>query len=402
MTKGQIDAFLEAYITGNYSPGEYAAFQEWLKAASLKEQQAVLQQYHERLEMVAERPSDDIRRISLIEKALDESDLEHEQIKRSGKVFRLPSWWVAASVALLLSCGTFWALKKWHTQPAALAKYQDIAPGKTGAVLTLGDGTTVVLDSTGNGVVAKQHGADVKFDSGSLGYNFANNQKEQPEYNTLSTPIGRQFRLVLSDGTAIWLNAASSIRYPTFFTGDHRVVEITGEVYLEVAPDPKHPFKVMISRENRSMGIVEVLGTHFNINAYPDEKSCKVTLLEGAVLVSATQRKQKELLKPDQQAAFADNLDMNVQPVNTAATIAWKNGFFDFEGNNLTMLMRQLTRWYGIETQITDDTANNIEFGGKLSRNLMLSDMINVLNQAGVHCRLENGRKLIVVPESKK
>lgn len=402
MTKGQIDAFLEAYITGDYSKTDYAAFQEWLKAASLKEQQAVLQQYRERLEMVAEQPSGDVRRISLIEKALDESDQEHEHIKNSGKVFRLPSWWAAASVAILLTCGTFLALKKWQTKPAALAQYQDISPGKTGAVLTLGDGTKVVLDSTGNGVVAKQHGADVKFDSGSLGYNFADGQKEQPEYNTLSTPIGRQFRLVLSDGTAIWLNAASSIRYPTFFQGDNRVVEITGEVYLEVAHDPKHPFKVMISRGSHQMGMVEVLGTNFNINAYPDEKSCKVTLLQGAVLVSATQRKQKELLKPDQQAAFADNQDMNVQSVNTAGAIAWKNGFFDFEGNNLMMLMRQLTRWYGIETQIPDDATNNIEFGGKLSRNLMLSDMINVLNQAGVHCRLENGKKLIIVPESRK
>ena len=402
MTKGQVDAFLEAYITGNYSAEDYAAFQEWLKGASLKEQQAVLQQYRERLEVVAEQPSADVRRISLIEKALDESDLEHEQIKKSGKVFTLRSWWVAAAVAVLLTCGSFFVLKQWQPKPAALAQYKDIAPGKTGAVLILGDGTKVVLDSTGNGVVAKQHGADVKFDSGSLGYNFADNLKEQPEYNTLSTPVGRQFRLVLSDGTAIWLNAGSSIRYPTFFAGDNRVVEITGEVYLEVAHDPKHPFKVMISRENRPMGMVEVLGTNFNINAYPDEASCKVTLLQGAVLVSATQRKQKELLKPDQQAAFSDNMNMNVQSVNTAGAIAWKNGFFDFEGNNLTMLMRQLTRWYGIETQITDDAASNIEFGGKLSRNLMLSEMINVLNQAGVHCRLENGRKLIVVSESKK
>ncbi len=396
MTKEQLDTFLKDYATGNYSQQEYQAFRHWMASASPMEQQEVLDKYGEELSMIPGKPSMDLRRIAMIERALDEADLEKED--SSARIIAFRKWWAAAAILVLMGAGTALLLHQHKAKPVVVAQKTDIAPGKDGAVLILGDGSKVVLDSLGNGIVAHQNGASVVLDSGKIGYALASgDDNREPQFNTLATPIGRQFKVVLPDGTTVWLNAQSSVKYPTFFKGDDRVVEVTGEVYMEVAQDEKHPFKVNIKRADKHTALVEVLGTHFNINAYPDESSCKITLVQGAVMVSAPENKKKELLKPDQQASISETQQISIQYANTESVTAWKNGYFDFEENDLPMLARQLTRWYGIETKITDKVSDT-RVGGKISRNLMLADMIRVLNQAGVSCRIEDYNKLVFVP----
>ncbi|RAJ85385.1 FecR protein [Chitinophaga dinghuensis] len=396
MTKEQLDTFLKDYATGNYSQQEYQAFRHWMASASLTEQQEVLDKYGEELFVIPGKPSMDLRRIAMIESALDEADWEKEE--SSARIVTFRRWWAAAAVLVLMGAGTALMLHQHKVKPVAVAQKQDVPPGKDGAVLILGDGSKVVLDSLGNGIVAHQNGASVVLDSGKIGYALAGgDENREPQFNTLTTPIGRQFKVVLPDGTTVWLNAQSSVKYPTFFKGDDRIVEVSGEVYMEVAQDEKHPFKVNIKRADKHTALVEVLGTHFNINAYPDESSCKITLVQGAVMVSAPENKKKELLKPDQQASISETQQISIQYANTESVTAWKNGYFDFEENDLPMLARQLTRWYGIETKITDKVSDT-RVGGKISRNLMLADMIKVLNQAGVNCRIEDYNKLVFVP----
>ncbi|MBC9931121.1 FecR family protein [Chitinophaga qingshengii] len=393
MTKDQRDQFLQDYAAGNYSQEQYAAFRQWLAAAGPDEQLEVLDKYSHLLPGMPELPSLDLRRIAMIEEALDEA--ESEQRPAASRVISFRRWWAAAAILVLLGAGTALIISR-QAKPQPVAK-ADFPPGRDGAVLTLGDGSQIVLDSLGNGIVATQNGASIVLHNGKIGYDRANGEPAAPQYNTLTTPVGRQFKVMLPDGTIVWLNAKSSIRFPTYFMGDDRTVDISGEVYLEVAQDVKHPFKVNIRRSDKKIGTVEVLGTYFNINAYPDENSCRVTLVQGAVMVSAGTTENKTLLKPDQQANISPDHPISVLPVNTESAIAWKNGYFDFEDNDLTMLARQLSRWYGIDTKVMEN-APDAELGGKINRNLALPEMIKVLNQAGVHCRLENNKTIVFIP----
>ncbi|MBV8254768.1 MAG: FecR domain-containing protein [Chitinophaga sp.] len=396
MTKEQLDTFLKDYAAGNYSQQEYQAFRHWMASASAAEQLEVLDKYGEQLSDVPGIPSMDLRRIAMIERALDDADLEKKDSSARIVVFR--KWWAAAAILILIGAGTALLLHKGKAKSVEIAHKVDMPPGKDGAILTLGDGSRVVLDSLGNGIVAHQNGSSVVLDSGKIGYALANaNENREPQFNILSTPVGRQFKVVLPDGTNVWLNAQSTVKYPTFFKGDDRIVEVTGEVYMEVAPDEKHPFKVNIKRADKHAALVEVLGTHFNINAYPDESTCRITLVQGAVMVSAADNAKKEILKPDQQASISETQQISIQYANTESVTAWKNGYFDFEDNDLPTLTRQLTRWYGVETKITEKVSET-RVGGKISRNLMLADMIKVLNQAGVRCRIEDYNKLVFVP----
>lgn len=310
-----------------------------------------------------------------------------------------------AAVLLLIVAGIYFFANHGLTKPPAIAASagkakQDIAPGKQGAILTLADGTTMVLDSLGNGVVATQNGTKITLDNGRLAYlgnkTAANAAAADATaattavaYNTMTTPKGRQFQLTLPDGTKVWLNAASSLHYPTAFTGAQRIVDITGEAYFEVARDNKHPFLVNIDETTQ----VQVLGTHFDINAYTDEASINTTLLEGSVRV-VTQNKNL-VLKPGQQAQSKQGRT-TVTTADTEKVMAWKNGMFDFQDATLEEVMRQLQRWYDIDV-VYEKGIPNIEFIGKMGRDLSLSEVLGGLQLSKVHFRLE-GRKLIVLP----
>ncbi|MBO9154780.1 FecR family protein [Chitinophaga sp. GCM10012297] len=304
-------------------------------------------------------------------------------------------WWAAASVLLLLFAGGYFLLKPGHSSTPDIAVAPppvDIMPGKKGAVLTLADGREVVLDSLGNGIIANQNGTQAVLDNGKLAYNDAGESSGEIQYNKTTTPRGRQFRLQLPDGTLVWLNAESSIRYPTAFEGSDRKVEITGEAYFEVAKNVQKPFLVSINNQTE----VEVLGTHFNVNAYPNENSRNTTLFEGAVRVYG--KNGPAVLKPGQQAQVTATGDLAVvNGTDLDKAIAWKNGVFNFRGSTLEEVMRQLARWYDIEI-IYEGKVPSRRFNGEIGMDLSLAQVLKGLSVMQVNFRIEEGKRLVVMP----
>ncbi|NML22286.1 DUF4974 domain-containing protein [Pseudoflavitalea sp. G-6-1-2] len=330
--------------------------------------------------------------------------IDPAEIKRTGFLYR----WIAAAAVLLVLAGaaTWW----WQTGPqqqTAAVTPSDITPGTSGAILTLADGTKLVLDSLGNGLVATQSGTRVELVDGRLSYLATAADDGAPAYNTMSTPKGRQFQLKLPDGTAVWLNAASSIQFPIAFTGDERRVIVTGEAYFEVAQNAKKPFIV----ELNNIEEVQVLGTSFNINGYMDEGLAITTLLQGAVKVTpmgiaaalSEEKRQGQVLKPGQQglvkSSVYDRGQLLVQDADIDKVMAWKNGIFNFEGASLRQVMKQLERWYDISV-VYENGVTDVSFIGEMSRNVNLGELIQALQamKLGVNLRLENGRKLIISP----
>lgn len=302
--------------------------------------------------------------------------------------------WAAAVLLLAVGMGTYLVMKEKLTSiPSVENRQPDIAPGKSGAVLTLADGKQVSLDSMGNGIIASQQGADVRLNNGQVEYNGTATDADKMVYNTITTPRGRQFRLTLPDGTQVWLNAASSLRFPTIFLGADRMVEVTGEAYFEVAKNDKMPFNVLVNKA----AMVHVLGTHFNINAYTSEQAVKTTLLEGSLAV--TYEGQRALLKPGQQANVKTGTGSYMKvtaDVNLDKVMAWKNGIFNFEGATLNEFMLQLERWYDIDV-VYEKGIPDITFWGKMSRDIPLSGLLVVLEKSNVKFRLD-GRKLTILP----
>lgn len=319
---------------------------------------------------------------------------------KSSRLHYLRKWrWVAASILLVISLGAYLFFKTNSLTVQSTAASSGILPGRDGAILTLDDGSKLLLDSMQNGIVALQGGATAKVENGKLFYE-ANGYEVL--YNTMSTPTGRQFRLTLPDGTEVWLNSASSIRYPTFFKGSERLVAITGEVYFEVAKNNKMPFRVNINRK----ALVEVLGTKFNVKGYENETSINTTLLEGSVrvLMDSTYAlrplplQQSVVLKPGQMAQVRNEIAI-LDNANIEKVMAWKNGLFNFNDMDFDEAMRQLERWYDIEVVYEKGIPENIELYGKITKGVTLDGLLNVLRDIGVRCRLE-GRKLLIQPST--
>lgn len=275
----------------------------------------------------------------------------------------------------------------------------DVAPGGQKAILTLSDRSTILLDNAGNGELALQGDARiVKQANGQITYQSLNKGRGQNEivFNTLTTPRGGQYQIDLPDGTKAWLNAASSITYPSGFSGGKRNVSITGEVYFEVAHNPKIPFAVSINKTTQ----VEVLGTHFNVNAYSDEPTIKTTLLEGAVNIQSGN--QTKRLKPGQQAKIITRISTGsiriISDANIEQVMSWKNGAFSFKDATLKEVMREISRWYDVDVVYEKESDRKEQhFGGDIERSLNLSLVLRVLEKSQVHFRVE-GKKLIVMP----
>lgn len=299
--------------------------------------------------------------------------------------------WVAALLVVALGISVYFWLGDAKNENIAVenSKKLDVVPGRNGAILTLSDGSEVVLDSLNNGQIATQNGAQVLLNNGRLAYAASGNADGGLVYNTMSTPNGRTFQVTLPDGTEVWLNAASSIRFPTAFIGKERKVEVTGEAYFEVVKSGK-PFIVNVDRRST----VTVLGTHFNINSYRNEDKITTTLLSGSVKVES--KSMSAVIKPGEQALVADGLEV-VKDADVDKVMAWKNGFFNFEDASLKEVMKQLERWYDIEVEY-EKGIPDIYFVGKMSRNVKLSGLLKVLEASKVHFRLEEGRKLVVLP----
>lgn len=315
--------------------------------------------------------------------------------RRRSKVLRISGFAAAAVVCGALALGVLW---KWRPGAGAqkaveVAKVKPIPPGKNTAVLVLGNGREVLLDSVARGEVGLQGNSKVvKSGKGSLMYQGGAGNNDDIVYNILRTPRSGQYQLRLPDGSQVWLNNETSLRYPTSFRGRERTVELSGEAFFEVAPRADQPFIVKVRDEE-----VRVLGTSFNIMSYSDEGGTQTTLLTGSVAVKAANALIK--LKPDEQAQVRKDGGVTVlKDVPSGDIVSWKDGFFYFGKSSFSAVMRQLARWYDVEV-VYEGKAPEMEFAGKIDRNLPLNDLLPILrkywdnNQVGF--RLE-GRTLIV------
>jgi len=265
-----------------------------------------------------------------------------------------------------------------------------IPPGGNKATLTLANGSTILLDSARNGHLAFQGKTNIVKVDGQLTYKGTG--ATEILFNLISTPRGGQYAVILADGTKIWLNAASSLKYPTAFTGTSRSVELTGEAYFEVAGDKSKPFKVRLNGMD-----VQVLGTKFNIKAYLDDESVKTTLVDGSVKLSAVIAGEA-LLKPGQQGIWSQQQPrFTIREVNTNNEIAWRNGYFAFDNENIHDIMKDLSRWYNVDIEFGNNLIEK-KFGGTVSRYQNAEEVLEMLELTGsVHFNVK-GKKIIVMP----
>ena len=321
-------------------------------------------------------------------------------LQQETKVIRLwPRLAVAASIVLLLGTGIFYFTKPKQQIIQVVEKPQEIAPGGNRGILTLSNGKQIVLSAiSAKDTIAKEgknEEVTIKMNANGVITYVINPNADAPKgdansFNTLSTPTGGQYNIVLADGTKVFLNAVSSIKYPTQFNGNQRMVELEGEAYFEVAKNKNKPFIVKSSNQ-----AIEVLGTHFNVHAYNNESVVKTTLLEGSVAV--TYKNQKAILKPGQQSNVSNNSNkIAIREVDTEAAIAWKNGRFKFDNADLKTVMKQLERWYGINVEYRGDVSD-VRFNGGTFRNKNLSEVLKVLELSNIKFKVE-GKTIIVYP----
>lgn len=374
--------------------------QKYLAGKATSEEIQFLESYYD----FFERGENVLDQLRAEEKILLEANIEaginaRIDLAERGNVRKMWRPWTriaaAAVILIVLSFSAYFILHKQQAQQIANNKINDIHPGGNKAILTLGDGKQIVLTGAKNGKLAEQGATEInKTQDGQVVYTAGESPNSQLiSYNTMSTPRGGQYHLVLADGTNVWLNAASSIKYPTAFAGKDRAVEITGEAYFEVAHNASKPFRVTANGQT-----VEVLGTHFNINAYGDEPVLKTTLFEGRVKVSKSG--VTAILKPGQQAQIkTGGADQSIHVVNDAnleEALAWKNGYFVFDGEKLESIMRKVSRWYDVDVSY-QQTMPDVAFGGTISRFENVSQLLDVLQRTGsVHFKVE-GRRITVM-----
>ena len=302
---------------------------------------------------------------------------------------------IAALAILILYAGVFFIKqrKPHQYQPALVAKKNNskLLPGGNRAMLILSNGSAINLNDTKNGALANEKGVVIhKNADGRITYDQAGRYTthEANVFNTVVTPKGGQYQLVLGDGTKVWLNAASTLKYPVTFSGRERKIELSGEAYFEVAHDQHRPFRVISNGQT-----VEVLGTHFNVNAYPDEKMTRTTLLEGSVKVSAGEMSSQ--IKPGQQVQFK-NGHLAVSQADMEEAIAWKKGFFYFKDDDIQTVMRQLSRWYDVSVRYEGEIPAR-EFSGQMSKNITALQLMHILSIEQINYRIEN-RTIVIMP----
>lgn len=315
-----------------------------------------------------------------------------------------PMWyyrlrWSAAAIFLLVTGGLFFFyrnnnVKREKSAPALAVTA--IHPGCNRAVLTLANGQHIVLDNARKGMVSQQGNTRVmKVDSGVLAYAAAAGDAEENAagngmlYNTITTPRGGQYQVTLPDGTKVWLNAESSLRFPIAFKGSNREVQLTGEAYFEAAEDKSKPF-IVRARETET----RVLGTHFNIMSYADEGAVRTTLLEGKVSMASGQK--QAVLQPGQQGQYdSDKGVIATRMVNTRAVVAWKDGYYYFDRTPVQAVMRQIARWYDVEIVYSGAVPRD-EIVGKIPRTADVSEVLHVMELIGIHFKI-NGKQIIVI-----
>ena len=329
---------------------------------------------------------------------IDQSEQATGYVQQTDKI-TLRSIWprlsVAAAILILLAVSAVYIIKKNHKEAPVVADVKkakpDIAPGTYKATVTLADGSVVSLDSATNKIIGQQGSTAIKNSNGQLVYDAKSTPvggTGEMLYNTVSTAKGQTYPVLLSDNSRVWLNSESSIRFPVAFAPGERKVQITGEVYFEVAHDASKPFIASVNGVD-----IQVLGTKFNINAYNDEEAIRTTLIEGSVRVS--KGGQKKQIKPGQQAQVISNDITVVDHVDLDKITAWKQGLFAFKGDKLQDVMKDLARWYNIDVVYEGSGTKDVEITGNIFRNWNLSEVLKILSTLNIDSRIE-GRKLIL------
>ena len=388
-------SFQDWVLKNNSDAGEF--WEDFVKAHPDKTQ-AIRQarQFLLCLKFKEEYPS-----AELVESSLNETldTITKEENKANGKIAYLR--WIAAAAILIAAFGVGFFLFQKSTilSNAYLAQknvVQDVLAGGNRATLTLANGTKLILDSAANGNLTNQENVNIiKVEDGQLAYQTFGNRTAQA-YNTISTPRGGNYQLTLSDGTKVWLNAESSLRFPASFFGNERRVDLIGEAYFEVAKDTAKPFRIRIAQQ----GEVKVLGTHFNINSYKDESTVNTTLLEGSIEFSVNKFKKtgfKIKLVPGQQAELNKQGELTLHDnIDLEQVVAWKNGSFAFKNADLKTIMRQVMRWYDVEVVYAKNVPERT-FTADISRAKNLNAMLKILELSNIHFKLE-GKKITVMP----
>lgn len=411
MISERMNYLVERFFNQSISDHEKVELAKWIEQAKNDEQlKEVLEHAWQQHTATVAMPDEMSERIESFIFRKEPGALETVSMDNRRLANRRISWLqVAAAIAFIIVSAVVYmnygktpepAIAEKETEPI---KETDIAPGGNKAILTLANGRQIVLDSVSNGLLATQGNAELrKVANGQIAYHATGGSTGEIMYNTMNTPVGGQYHLLLPDGTGVWLNAASSIRFPAAFSGEERKVIVTGEAYFEVAPlignttKKKVPFIVQItSPSGEDKGEVQVLGTHFNVNAYAEEELVKTTLLEGKV--NMVKDGVKVSLSPGQQAQLSVKGIFKVKTdADVEEAIAWKNGYFQFNSADLPTVLRQAARWYDLEVELPANIPAD-RFSGKISRSVNLSRLLKWMQWSDVHFKVE-GKKIIVLP----
>lgn len=387
----RMTGLLSGYLRNTLSPAEREELEQWL--AANESNRAVLEELQD-----AEKSSEEWRKLAYYRERTEKAKLElaAEIEKRAATRTRRLFYYKAAGVALLVISAAMYVILAMQLRPqdarvTITPSAENILAGSEKAELVLPNGKHLELN-TGSDTSFMQ-GATVKVQQQLLMYEDVDGNYQEIQFHQLITPKGGMYHLLLEDGTHVWLNAASSIRFPTRFAGAERRVQLTGEAYFEVAKDAKKPFIVDINDKTS----IEVLGTHFNINAYLDEENIHTTLLEGAVAVMSGNDRRKII--PGQRAVVKPNASKTiiVEPADTIRAVAWKNGVFDFNDAKLSEVMRQVSRWYNVEVVYEKGIVPDIKIWGRMERSQNLQQLIRILNGMDVRVKLESVNTLTVL-----
>lgn len=365
--------FLKKFAEGEHTDAEHLEFMEWVKLASSSEleQMMDLSEKYDIHDLIAEGPSGPF--IQSLEMRLDQLDQ-----KPAMRVKTWKTWYaVAAILALLTLASALFFYQNRLSEDSRIVMDHDLEPGSNKAYLTLANGKRIALSDAANGTLGEEAGIKVsKTADGAVIYeaNRVSSADKHIIYNTIETPKGGQYQVHLPDGTKVWLNAASTLKYPvSFASAKERRVELSGEAYFEVAKDKAHPFHVQSVAQD-----IEVLGTHFNVNGYAGTEHTTTTLLEGAVSVHSLLRdKAGAVLKPGQQSELS-NSGIQVADVNTDIAMAWQKGLFSFNNADLKTILAEFSRWYNIEV-VYEGKIPDQKFTGEISRKITASQFLKIL-----------------------
>jgi transmembrane sensor len=319
---------------------------------------------------------------------------DNENIKQSVKTRNYR--YAIAAIAFIIGVTTFFYLQRNHNQKQYNLAKEQVVPGKQGATLVLADGKKIILSAANKGKLAQEAGVVImKTSEGELIYEIKDQGRSQTgQFNTLSTNKGETYQVRLPDGSLVWLNAASTIKYPVSFSGlKSRSVELSGEAYFEVAKNAGSPFIVQTDK-----AVIQVLGTHFNVTSYKDENASRTTLVEGKVSVSLSENaaaRQTKILKPGEQGIIQSG-GIEVKSVNVDEAIAWKNGEFMFNNEDIKVVMNKISRWYDVEI-VYQSSHENVLIWGSISRFKSISDVLKLIELTGaVHFKVQ-GRRVLVM-----